>query len=109
MIKHLITKTCATIGLLYFYFLTLTFSLAGICFPLYYNLFYGQYVPRPEEYVREKFEFIFFVLAPISLLLSIITIRLIKKYTPSHYRKVFFLFSVIGIGITCYLAMKIFT
>ncbi|MCT4536314.1 MAG: hypothetical protein N4A52_13575, partial [Halodesulfovibrio sp.] len=107
--KQLLLNTCTTLGLLYSYLLVLLFSLAETFFSAYYNLFYGRYSPGPEKYVREKFDFTFYVLIPISLLLSIITIRLIKKYTPSHYRKVFFLFSVIGIGITCYLAMKIFT
>lgn len=109
VMKQLLLNTCTTLGLIYSYLLVLLFSVAETFFSVYYNLFYGQYVPIPEEYVREKFEFTFFVLAPISLLLSIITICLIKKYTPSHYRKVFFLFSIIGIGITSYIIIKLVT
>ncbi|MEZ6854681.1 hypothetical protein [Halodesulfovibrio aestuarii] len=109
MIKKIAIIASATLGVFYPYLLMFIFSLSNICFPMYYNLFHGRYKPQAKDYTGDLITMWFYLFAPLSILLASCTIYLIKKYLPNHHSKIFFLFSVIGIGMTFYIAVKLVT
>jgi hypothetical protein len=91
----------------YTYLLLSIISLSWVCFPTYYNLFHGQFKPQAKDYTPEVIDLWFQLFAPLSLLLTICSIYLIRKHIPNHHSKIFFLFSIISIGITCYFTIDL--
>ena len=113
MINQRLQTILAGLATFYLYFFLVIRYLTEPVFPLFYNLFFGTYTPGPKclehDYLGEGLALIFLIFLPASLLLSAFTVHFIKKHISQLQNKIFFSLSIIGVGTTCYLIIKLVT
>lgn len=102
MIKWMLLVS-AVLGLFYIFIMSFAFSIAPLSFPYYYEWMYGHYQEGAADYTSDFLNYIFTVFAPLSLLLGVGSVALLKKQFKKQSKNIFILLGLIGLSVTAYL------